>query len=56
MFESNKQLVYRDMNKNRGKKHRETVVNLCTTSQSLYSKSGHFGGMGSILSTPTIDL
>ena len=41
MFESNKQLVYKEMNKNRHKKRKESVVNLCTTSNSLHSKSGH---------------
>ena len=53
MFESSKQLIYKELNKNRGKKHRETIVNWSTRTQSLYSKSGHFGGVGSILSTPT---
>lgn len=53
MFESSKQLVYKEMNKNRGKKRRETRVYLSRRTQSLYSKSGHFGGVGSIPSTPT---
>ena len=54
MFESNKQLVYKELNKNRGKKHRETIVNWSTRTLSLYSKYGYFGGLGSIPSTPTI--
>ena len=41
------------MNKNRGKKRRETGVYLSRRTQSLNSKSGHFGGVGSIPSTPT---
>ncbi len=53
MFESSKQLVYKELNKNRGKKHRETIVNWSTQTQLLYSKSDHFGGVGSIPSTPT---